>query len=93
MRQVLATSEIPSLLFTDDVGLASSNSYLQLTRGRGSAFEWEASGMPSVSSKREARSAEAVLMEMPLQPAAAQRDLSRDEKLSIYLSATVMSQG
>lgn len=49
--------------------------------------------MPSVSSKREARSAEAFVMEMPLKPAAAGRHWSRNEKLSIHLSAMVMSRG
>ena len=54
---------------------------------------WEASGMTCASAKREARSAVAFKTDMLPQPTAAQRDLSQNQMLLIYLSAAAMSRG
>lgn len=84
--QVLATSEIPSLLSTDDVCSASSSSYHQLTLLEQLCLWVGSSWDGECLLQAWGRSAEALVMEMPLQPAAAERLQPERKALNLPVS-------
>lgn len=90
--QVLATSEIPSLLSTDDVCLASSNSYHQLTP-REQVCLWVGSGWDDECLLQAWGELRRSFRDGDATPACCGTERFQPErKLSIYLSATLMSQ-